>query len=148
MSTRPIDAILGKMPGMNKWRKDFFRHILQLFLSMRGRHNFENMERYGTYNECSYRQNFEKPFDFAHFNRELIDQVCGPVRIAAFDPCYLSKSGKHTPGVGWHWSGSAGKAKWGLEIGGLAVVDVFNNTAMHLQSSLTPDGATIQRSIL
>ena len=144
MSTRPIDAILGKMPGMNKWRKDFFRHILQLFLSMRGRHNFENMERYGTYNECSYRQNFEKPFDFAHFNRELIDQVCGPVRIAAFDPCYLSKSGKHTPGVGWHWSGSAGKAKWGLEIGGLAVVDVFNNTAMHLQSSLTPDAAWLK----
>ncbi len=81
MSTRPIDAILGKMPGTNKWRKDFFRHILHLFLSMRGRHNFENKERYGTYNECSYRQNFEKPFDFALFNRELIQQTCRPERV-------------------------------------------------------------------
>ena len=144
MSTRPIDAILGKMPGMNKWRKDFFCHILHLFLSMRGRHNFENMERYGTYNECSYRQNFEKPFDFALFNRELIEQTCGPVRIAAFDPSYIAKSGKHTPGVGWHWSGSAGKAKWGLEIGGLAVVDIVNNTAMHLHSMQTPDAAWLK----
>ena len=139
MSTRPIDAILGKMPGMNKWRRDFFCHILHLFLSMRGRHNFENMERYGTYNECSYRQNFEKPFDFALFNRELIQQTCGPERVAAFDPSYIAKSGKHTPGVGWHWSGSAGKPKWGLEIGGLAVVDIINNTAMHLRSVQTPD---------
>lgn len=144
MSTRPIDAILGKMPGMNKWRKDFFRHMLNLFLSMRGRHNFENMERYGSYNECSYRQNFEKPFDFALFNRELIQAVCGSERIAAFDPSYLAKSGKHTPGVGWHWSGSAGKAKRGIEIGGLAVVDITGNTAMHLRSVQTPDSAWLR----
>ena len=144
MSTRPIDAILSKMPGMNKWRWDFFRHILHLFLSMRGRHNFENMERYGTYDECSYRQNFEKPFDFALFNRELILQTCGPERIAAFDPSYVAKSGKHTPGVGWHWSGSAGKAKWGLEIGGLAVVDIANNTAMHLSCAQTPHAAWLK----
>ena len=144
MSTRPIDAILSKMPGMNKWRRDFFRHIVHLFLSMRGRHNFENMERYGTYDECSYRQNFEKPFDFALFNRELIRQTCGPERIAAFDPSYVAKSGKHTPGVGWHWSGSAGKAKWGLEIGGLAVVDIANNTAMHLSCVQTPHAAWLK----
>jgi DDE superfamily endonuclease len=144
MSTGLIDAILSKMPGMNKWRKDFFRHAVHLFLCMRGRHNFENMERYGSYDECSYRLNFEKPFDFALFNRELIRLVCGTERIAAFDPSYLAKSGKHTPGVGWHWSGSAGHAKWGIEIGGLAVVDVTNNTAMHLRSTQTPDSAWLR----
>lgn len=144
MSTSLIDAILGKMPGMNKWRKDFIRHAIHLFLSMRGRHNFENMERYGSYDESSYRSNFEKPFDFALFNRELIQAVCGPELIAAFDPSYVAKSGKHTPGVGWHWSGSAGKAKWGIEIGGLAVVDVTNNTAMHLRSLQTPDAAWLK----
>lgn len=144
MRTSLIDAILGKMPDMNKWRKDFIRHAVHLFLCMRGRHNFENMERYGSYDECSYRQNFEKPFDFALFNRELIQATCGPERIAAFDPSYLAKSGRHTPGVGWHWSGSAGKAKWGLEIGGLAVVDVTNNTAMHLRSTQTPDAAWLK----
>lgn len=144
MSTRPIDAILSKMPGMNKWRRDFFHHIVHLFLSIRGRHNFENMERYGTYDECSYRQNFEKPFDFALFNRELIRQTCGHEPIAAFDPSYVAKSGKHTPGVGWHWSGSAGKTKWGLEIGGLAVVDIANNTAMHLSCVQTPHAAWLK----
>ncbi|EKF54418.1 hypothetical protein I215_12338 [Galbibacter marinus] len=33
----------------------------------------------------------------------------------AFDPSYVSKSGKKTPGVGYFWSGSAARAKWGLE---------------------------------
>jgi hypothetical protein len=144
MSTGLIDAILGKMPRMNMWRKDFLRHAIRLFLCMRGKHNFENMGRYGSYDECSYRLNFEKPFDFALFNRELIQGTCGPERIAAFDPSYLANSGKHTPGVGWHWSGSAGKAKWGLEIGGLAVVDIANNTAMHLLSKQTPDAAWLK----
>lgn len=31
------------MPGRNKWRKDFFQHIVHLFLSMREKHNFEKM---------------------------------------------------------------------------------------------------------
>jgi hypothetical protein len=144
MSTGPIGAILRKMSGMNKWRRDFFSHVVHLFLSMRGRHNFENMARYGKYNESSYRQGFEKPFDFGHFNRELIAQSCGLERVVAFDPSYIAKSGKHTPGVGWHWSGSAGKAKWGLEIGGLAVIDIANHTAMHFKAVQTPSSAKLK----
>lgn len=144
MSTKLISAILSKMSGMNKWRRDFFIHAVHLFLSMRGRHNFENMARYGQYNESSYRQGFAKPFDFGLFNRELISQSCGIERIAAFDPSYITKSGKHTPGVGWHWSGSAGKAKWGLEIGGLAVIDIASYTAMHLQAVQTPSSSKLK----
>lgn len=33
----------------------------------------------------------------------------------AFDPSYILKAGKKTPGVGYFWSGVAGRAKWGLE---------------------------------
>ncbi len=55
----------------------------------------------------------------------------------AFDPSYVSKSGKKTPGVGWYWSGCAGKAKWGLEIGGLAAIDIDNHTAFHLEAVQT-----------
>jgi hypothetical protein len=105
MSTRLIDAILSKMSGMNKWRRDFMRHVIHLFLCMRGRHNFENMERYGSYNECSYRQNFEKHFDFALFNRELIQRACGPERItpailpkAAGTPLAWAGIGRAAPG--------------------------------------------------
>jgi len=40
--------------------------------------------------------------------------------------------------MGWFWSGCSGKALKGLEIGGFAVVDVDNNTAMSLEAVQTP----------
>lgn len=50
----------------------------------------------------------------------------------AVDPIYISKSGKKTPNVGTFWSGCASSTKHGLEIMGLALVDVYaNNCMMH-----------------
>ena len=49
--------------------------------------------------------------------------------IVAFDPSYIGKSGKEKHGLGMYWSGCAGRAKWGLDICGFAVVDVILNTA-------------------
>ncbi len=36
------------------------------------------------------------------------------------------------------WSGCAGKAIWGLEISGIAAIDLENNTAFHLEAIHTP----------
>ena len=55
----------------------------------------------------------------------------------AFDPSFISKSGKKTPGVGYFWSGCAGKTKWGLEIAGLAAIDIENHSAFHLEAVQT-----------
>jgi hypothetical protein len=41
-----------------------------------------------------------------------------------FDLIYLDKSGKRTPGIGYFYSGTASKYKRGLEIGGIAEVDL------------------------
>jgi len=110
---------------------------LILFLSIRGRINFLQLARYGNYKEQRYRQQFEKRFDFLAFNKELtLSQGSGRYAIA-FDPSYVSKSGKETPGVGWYWSGCANRAKWGLEIGGLAAIDIDNHTAFHLEAVQT-----------
>ncbi len=57
--------------------------------------------------------------------------------MIAFAPSYISKSGKKTPGLNWYWSGSAGQSKWGLEIGGLAAIDLDNHTAFHLEAVQT-----------
>lgn len=57
----------------------------------------------------------------------------------AFDPSYISKTGKKTPGVGYFWSGVAGKTKWGLEFCGLAVLDLTRKTAFHLFGFQTID---------
>ena len=132
-----ISTMIDKMPNINKWRRVFLIETLILFMSIRGRINFLQLARYGKYKEQRYRQQFEKPFDFLAFNTEFtLSQGSGRYAIA-FDPSYVSKSGKKTPGVGWYWSGCANQAKWGLEIGGLAAIDIDNHTAFHLEAVQT-----------
>jgi len=76
-------------------------------------------------------------FDFLTFNKQLT-LTHGSGRYAiAFDPSYFSKSGKKTPGLGWYWSGCANQVKWGLEIRGLAAIDIDNHTAFHLEAVQT-----------
>lgn len=133
------EKILLKMPKCNRPRFKFMQHVFWLILSMRNRINFANMERQGGMNESSYRNNFSIDFDFLEFNQHLVSEVCSNELILAFDPCYISKSGKNTPGVGFFWSGVAGRAKHGLELGGLAAIDLKNNTAMHLLANQTVD---------
>lgn len=57
----------------------------------------------------------------------------------AFDPSFILKAGKKTPGVGYFWSGVAGRTKWGLEFCGLAVLDLTRKTAFHLFGFQTVD---------
>jgi len=132
-----ITSMLDKSPKINQWRRDFLIETFILFLSIRGRINFLQLGRYGKHREQRYRQQFEKPFDFLAFNKELtLSHGSGRYAIA-FDPSYISKSGKKTPGLSWYWSGCANQAKWGLEIGGLAAIDIDNHTAFHLEAVQT-----------
>jgi len=88
--------------------------------------------------EQTYRNQFEKEFDFLSFNKLLIDQTVSTELAIAMDPSFISKAGKSTYGRGRYWSGVAGAAKWGLDICGFAVVDIVNNTAFHLNAWQTP----------
>ena len=133
------EKIVNKLKGIKKPDKKFFVSIIILFLSMRGRYNFKGMHRYGDLNEMTYHNHFSKDFDFLSFNLELcIDQIKGPM-ILAFDPSYIPKSGKHTPNVGYYYSGCLGRPARGLEIGGLAAVSLNDNTAFHLEAVQTLD---------
>lgn len=129
--------ILDKMPDIGKWQKKFMIHLLPLLLTIRGRHNFENLSRYGIFNEATYRVRYEDAFAFETFNQHLILSLPEEERIIAFDPSYLPKSGKHTPGTGYFWSGCAGATKYGLEISGFASVGLESGTAMHLYAKQT-----------
>lgn len=73
------------------------------------------------------------------FNKTLIEQYVQGKKAIVFDPSYINKTGKHTDGVGYYWSGVAGRAKWGLELGGLAVLDIDRHTAFHLTAIQTVD---------
>jgi hypothetical protein len=123
---------------LNKPRKDFIVSVLWHILSIKGKINFLQFGRYSSYSEQTYRNQFEKKFDFFSFNEQLINQVARNERIVALDPSYIPKAGKATYGRGKYWSGVAKAAKWGLDICGFAVVDIINNTALHLNAWQTP----------
>jgi len=123
---------------LNKSRKDFIVCVLWHILSIKGKINFLQLGRFSSYGEQTFRNQFEKKFDFFSFNKLLINQSSSNERIVALDPSYIPKAGKSTYGRGRFWSGVAKATKFGLDICGFAVVDIINNTALHLNAWQTP----------
>lgn len=133
------EQILNKIPRRGKCQHEFIVHLFTLWFSIRGRHNYTNLARYGRHGEDTYRQNSKRDFPFMSFNKELVKQEFSNDCVIAFDPTYISKSGKHTAGVGYFYSGCAGREKWGLEFSGIAAIDLTNKTALHLEAVQTID---------
>jgi hypothetical protein len=128
---------LSKISSVSKWRQSFLLETFTLFLSIKGRINFLQLQRYGKYTEQRYRQQFEQSFDFLSFNKELVTGHGSGNYIIAIDPSFISKAGKKTPGLGYFWSGQAGQVKRGLEITGIAAIDIDNHTGFHLEAVQT-----------
>ena len=145
-----IISTLAKISTINKWRQTFLLETFTLFLSIKGRINFLQLERYGKYTEQRYRQQFEQSFDFLSFNKELVKANGSGHYIIAVDPSFINKAGKKTPGIAYYWSGCAGQAKRGLEITGLAAIDIDNHTGFHLEAvqTIIKEGETKSLSIL
>ena len=93
--------------------KSFFL-VVMLFLSIKGSVNFLQLERFSGFCEQRFRYFFEQRFGFLTFNKALIQKQINGKTALAFDPSFISKAGKKTPGAGYFWSGCAGKAQWGL----------------------------------
>jgi hypothetical protein len=127
-------AIIDKMVGtISIPAKKFFSHVIPLFMGVRGRLNFLNLARHGHLSEKSYRHQFEQEFDFLEFNTRTIQTFGSGKYVAAFDPSFINKSGKHTPHLGMFWSGCEQRSKRGLEVGVLAAIDLEHETAFPLQ---------------
>jgi len=139
-----LNTILQKLQKISKPQFKFLSTLFPLWWGISGRYNFFQMSRYGNYHEQNYRLQFEKKMDFVQFNTALMQQQGSGKYIVAFDPSYISKSGKHTPGIGTFWSGKDQCAKRGLEIGVLSVVDVEAATAMSLEARQTPSPAKLK----
>lgn len=118
--------------------------VLKLFIVIQGRVNFTQMERYGSHDEQTYRNNFErrrlKSINWLKLNIALARRYFGKKgRLAiAIDPSYISKSGSKTPHIGRFWSGCAQAVKHGLEIMGIGLVDIDANNCIMLRAHQTP----------
>ncbi len=130
-------AILAQMSDINKWQHRFLNQLFHLWLGIRGRMNFLNMSRQGEFTETTYHNQFKRGLNWLEFSVILAGKSLLPERILVIDPSYISKSGKHTPGVGYFWSGCANRSEWGLEIGAFSAVDIVNHTALHLLAEQT-----------
>ncbi|MGD9899691.1 MAG: transposase [Calditrichaceae bacterium] len=73
------------------------------------------MSRYSVLHEKSFSRNFKKPFDFTELNHRLILETIPEEnkKMAAIDASFVPKSGKHSYGIDYFWSGVAGKSKKG-----------------------------------
>ena len=137
--TRIIEDALNDTAKLRKSFQTFFITTSILFLSMTKRKNFTQMALFSDCCESRFRQNFKKRFDWVRYNLAFCREKFQHRIAIAIDPSYIPKSGKHTPGTGYFWSGCASAAKWGLEILGIALVDADDHDAVHLRGVQTVD---------
>jgi hypothetical protein len=123
---------------LNKCRYDFMIEIFMLYLSIPSRINFLQLGRYSLFGEQRFRRQAEIGFDFFSFNKALSEPWIGTCNAVAFDPSFIHKSGKQTPGIGYFWSGCAGRALRGVEILGLSIIDAGTRLSFHLEVIQTP----------
>lgn len=139
------EATVHKVKEVSRPVVKFVVHILELWLSMNCRYVFTNMERWGARVEKSYRAMFQKCSCWFDFNYELVKAYAGVEVLCVFDPFFVKKSGKKTYGVGQFWSGVAGRALRGLEVGCLCFVDVAAGTALHALAEQTPSVVALHK---
>ena len=132
-----LNAIENAKIKINKCRKTFMLEIFMLYLSVPGRINFLQLGRYSHHGEQRFRRQFEEKFDFFDFNTALCKPFCGHRTALAIDPSFIHKSGKHTPCIGYFWSGCAGKSLRGLEILCLSLIDADSRMSYHLNATQT-----------
>ena len=139
-----LEALVVSKVKLNKCRCDFMIEIFMLYLSIPSRINFLQLGRYSLFGEQRFRRQFETGFDFFSFNKALSAPWIGARNAVAFDPSFIHKSGKQTPGIGYFWSGCAGRALRGIEILGLSVIDADTRLSFHLEAVQTPPTNCLQ----
>ena len=116
---------------------------LILYMIIPRKINFTQMERYGTHDEQTYRNNFachkSKTVDWLKLNATLAERFFDKAErtVIAIDPSFIPKSGKKTPHVGMFWSGCAQAVKHGLEIMGIGLVNIDANDSIMLRAHQT-----------
>jgi len=136
-----LDSIFKKVKLKNKWQEKFMFELFDLIFAIQGRANFCNLSRYTNLNESTFRRNFSQYFDWLAFNFAVMfmsELKFSNSVIAVVDCSYIPKAGKKTFGLDRFWSGVAGRAKKGLELSVLSLVDVLSGTAWTLDATQTP----------
>ena len=140
--TRILTTILHTIGVSNKRDKDFWINFFAVLLHMRGRKNYTNISRYGSFGESTLRRRLGQLFDWPAFHKALLSHVVSPDSpvIGVLDCSFIHKSGSKTYGLDKFWSSVAGKSLKGLEVSVLGAVEVLSRRAWALDVQQTPSG--------
>jgi hypothetical protein len=136
-----ILEVFRSMASIKKPQRVFMVSLFAVLMVFQGKATFRNMSRYCHMSEKRFGRWYRRDFDFTQFNLILLDQMLpeNSNSIAAIDASFISKSGKHTDGLGSYYNGSAGKAQRGLEVSLICIIDLKSNTAFSLDACQTID---------
>ena len=135
-----IYAVKNSAAKLTKSFEKILIEVIILYMIIPRKVNFTQMERYGSHDEQTYRNNFGKKksecIDWLKLNVSLAKLYFGEKgrRAIAIDPSFISKSGKKTPHIGRFWSGCAQAVKHGLEIMGIGLIDIDANDCIMLRT--------------
>ena len=135
-----IYAVKNSAAKLTKSFEKILIEVIILYMIIPRKVNFTQMERYGSHDEHTYRNNFSKKksecIDWLKLNVSLAKRYFGEKgrRAIAIDPSFISKSGKKTPHIGRFWSGCAQAVKHGLEIMGIGLIDIDANDCIMLRA--------------
>jgi Transposase DDE domain len=132
-----VGTTIQQLSLLTKPQLKFFVWLIKRWWMLPVRYNFMSLSRYGGYSDRAIREQFAKPLPFM----ELFDGLYHPLQqkecILAFDPTFVPKSGKDTPGLYTFWNGAHQRAEKGLEAGVLALIDVNDRMAYHIEATQT-----------
>jgi hypothetical protein len=132
-----VGTTIQKVTQLTKPQLKCFVWLIRRWWMLPVRYNFLSLSRYGGYSDRAIREQFAKPLPYI----ELFDALYRPLQqkecILAFDPTFVPRSGKQTPGLYKFWNGSQQRAEKGLEAGVLALIDVDDRMAYYLEATQT-----------
>ena len=133
-------AVKNSAAKLTKSFEKILIEVIILYMIIPRKVNFTQMERYGSHDEQTYRNNFGKKksecIDWLKLNVSLAKRYFGEKgrHAIAIDPSFISKSGKKTPHIGRFWSGCAQAVKHGREIMGIGLIDIDANDCIMLRA--------------
>ena len=133
-------AVKNSAAKLTKSFEKILIEVIILYMIIPRKVNFTQMERYGSHDEQTYRNNFGKKqsecIDWLKLNVSLDKRYFGEKgrHAIAIDPSLISKSGKKTQHIGRFWSGCAQAVKHGLEIMGIGLIDIDANDCIMLRA--------------
>jgi hypothetical protein len=132
-----VGTTIQQVTSITKPQQKFFIWLLERWLMLPLRYNFLTLARYGGYCEKAIRDQFSKKLPFEKLYDGLYQGLRKKECVLAIDPTFISKAGKKTPDLGWFWNGTHQRAEKGLEATVLAMIDVEDRTAYHLEAVQT-----------